>query len=116
MSNSVKFTDSGKVSVAAARVPSARDWMELVVADTGIGISVEDQGRLFREFEQIDGSHSRRYEGTGLGLALTKKLVELMGGTIRVESEPGKGSRFIARLPTRRASASEPRPAKSARA
>ncbi len=105
MSNSVKFTDSGKVSVSASRMPAPENWIEIVVADTGIGIDPDDQKRLFREFEQIDGSHSRRHEGTGLGLALTKKLVELMGGTIHVESEPGCGSRFFARLPIREAKA-----------
>ncbi len=106
MSNSVKFTDSGKVSVSGRRMPAPEDWIEIVVADTGIGIDPEDQKRLFREFEQIDGSHSRRYEGTGLGLALTKKLVELMGGTIHVDSERGGGSRFFVRLPIRGAKTS----------
>jgi signal transduction histidine kinase len=99
MSNAVKFTDQGGVTVSAARVEGAPDWFELCVADTGIGIGPEDQGRIFREFEQVDGSHSRKYAGTGLGLALTRKLVEIHGGTIRVESEVGRGSRFIARLP-----------------
>jgi signal transduction histidine kinase len=97
MSNAVKFTDSGKISIEAAR-PTA-DSVEIVVADTGIGIRPEDQGRIFREFEQVDGSHARKYEGTGLGLALTRRLVELQGGAIRVESEIGRGSRFVVRLP-----------------
>jgi signal transduction histidine kinase len=97
LSNAVKFTDQGKVSVSAEPVDEA--LFELVVEDSGIGISPEDQGRVFREFEQVDGSHSRRYEGTGLGLALTRRLVELQGGTIRLESEVGQGSRFIVRLP-----------------
>ena len=73
--------------------------MEIVVADTGIGIRPDDQVRIFREFEQVDGSHARRYEGTGLGLALTRRLVELQGGTIQVDSEIGRGSRFVIRLP-----------------
>jgi len=99
LSNAVKFTDSGKVTVTAA--PGDEAEIELVVADTGIGIRSEDQSRIFREFEQVDGSHSRRYEGTGLGLALTRKLVEIQGGSIRLESEVGRGSRFIVRLPVR---------------
>jgi signal transduction histidine kinase len=99
LSNAVKFTDRGKVTVTATPIDAS--WLELVVADTGIGIKPEDQARIFREFEQVDGSHSRRYEGTGLGLALTRKLVELQGGTIRVESEVGRGSRFIVQLPVR---------------
>ena len=79
------------------------------VRDTGIGIKLEDQPRLFEEFRQVDGSTSRGYEGVGLGLALSKRLVELQGGQIWVESTPGKGSAFrflIRRLPllTHRAS------------
>ncbi len=101
MSNAVKFTDAGTVTVTAARVASTGDRFEIVVVDTGIGIKPEDQARIFREFEQVDGSHSRKYEGTGLGLALTRKLVELQGGTIRVESQFGRGSRFIVQLPVR---------------
>jgi signal transduction histidine kinase len=101
MSNAVKFTDSGKVTISAARAATASERFELVVADTGIGIAPQDQARIFREFERVEGSHSRRCEGTGLGLALTRRLVELQGGTITVESEPGRGSRFVVRLPTK---------------
>ena len=99
MSNAVKFTDNGSIQISAARPAAAPQWVEVVVADTGIGIRAEDQVRIFREFEQVDGSHARRYEGTGLGLALTRRLVELQGGTIRVESTVGRGSRFVIRLP-----------------
>jgi signal transduction histidine kinase len=99
MSNAVKFTDSGRVAVSATRPADGSGWIEVVVSDTGIGISAEDQKRIFREFEQVDGSHARRYEGTGLGLALTRRLVELQGGMVRVESEVGQGSRFVIRLP-----------------
>jgi len=99
MSNAVKFTDNGRIQISAARPAAAPQWVEVVVADTGIGIRAEDQVRIFREFEQVDGSHARRYEGTGLGLALTRRLVELQGGTIRVESTVGRGSRFVIRLP-----------------
>ena len=97
MSNAVKFTESGKITVSARATEPG--WMELVIADTGIGIKPEDQQRIFREFEQVDGSYTRRYEGTGLGLALTKKFVEMQGGSIVVLSEIGRGSRFVIRLP-----------------
>lgn len=115
LSNSVKFTpDGGEILVeaemindscdgagAAATGPrqSGGDFLRLIVTDTGIGIKKEDQNRIFEEFEQIDSSYSRRYEGTGLGLSLTKRLVELHGGEIRVKSEEGKGSRFAILMP-----------------
>ena len=69
------------------------------VRDNGIGIKSEDQTRLFHKFEQLNGGTTRQYEGTGLGLALTKRLVEMHGGTIEVESEHGKGSTFTVVLP-----------------
>ncbi len=108
LSNAVKFTpDGGRVSVTA-RVASLEGprgpipAVEVAVADTGIGIEAADQERIFREFEQVDGSYARKYPGTGLGLALTRKLVELHGGTIRVESAgSGRGSTFRVRLPLR---------------
>jgi len=98
LSNAVKFTeDGGSVEVVAAlREPS---WFRLQVRDTGIGIRQEDFGKLFVEFQQLDSSFARRYQGTGLGLALTKKIVELQKGRISVESEPAKGSTFIVDLP-----------------
>ena len=77
-----------------------RRCVELAVSDSGIGIKAEDQARIFDRFEQVDGSTSRRFEGTGLGLALTKNLVELHGGIIWVESEgQGKGATFRVALP-----------------
>jgi signal transduction histidine kinase len=69
------------------------------VEDTGVGISEEDMGKLFQPFKQIDSSYTRKYDGTGLGLALVKKLVEMQGGTISVESETGKGSKFFFTIP-----------------
>jgi signal transduction histidine kinase/HAMP domain-containing protein len=99
LSNAIKFTpDGGRITVAAAVVngaPSAR----VAVTDSGIGIAPEDQAKLFQEFVQLDASASRKYEGTGLGLALSRRLIELHGGTIGVESEPGKGSTFWFTLP-----------------
>ena len=100
LSNAIKFTAAGG-SVELDLSPRGDDRFEMRVADTGIGIKPEDLPRLFREFEQIEGGLARRFEGTGLGLALTKKLVEAQGGSIRVESEFGKGSSFTVNLPRR---------------
>jgi signal transduction histidine kinase len=98
LSNAVKFTgDAGRVVVSVE--PDDDRMLRLVVRDTGIGIKPEDLGRLFVEFEQLDSSIARRYEGSGLGLVLTKRLVELQKGTISVESEPGKGTTFTIVLP-----------------
>jgi signal transduction histidine kinase len=98
VSNALKFTDEGgRVEVAAISLGAER--FSLSVKDTGIGIRTEDFPRLFSEFEQLDSGAARRYEGTGLGLALTRKLVELQGGTIGVASEFGQGSTFTVVLP-----------------
>jgi PAS domain S-box-containing protein len=98
LSNAVKFTDEGgQVEVIANRLDGQR--FRLSVRDTGIGIKAEDLQRLFKEFEQLETGTDRRFEGTGLGLALTKKLVELQGGFISVESDSGKGSTFSVVLP-----------------
>ena len=98
LSNAVKFTpDGGRVDVSAQVVDHG---IEIAVRDTGIGISPEDQGALFAEFKQVGGDHARNAEGTGLGLALTKRLVELHGGEIRIESAPDKGSTFSFTLPS----------------
>jgi signal transduction histidine kinase len=100
VNNAVKFTSHhGSVTIGATETPTGT---VVEVRDTGIGIKPEDQPRLFEEFRQIDGSTSRGYEGIGLGLALSKRLVELQGGQIWVESVPGRGSAFrflIPRLP-----------------
>ncbi len=99
VSNAVKFTpNGGQIRIAARRAP-AGDGVEIVVTDTGIGIKSEDQGRIFLEFEQLDNAYVREQQGTGLGLALTRKLVELHGGRIGVESQPGQGSTFRFVLP-----------------
>ncbi|MBW3589121.1 MAG: HAMP domain-containing protein [Actinobacteria bacterium] len=97
LSNAVKFTrEGGSVQLDATR--SGR-YLVVSVIDTGIGIPVEEQARIFKQFHQGGGSYIRRQEGTGLGLTLTKQLVELHGGTIEVESEVGKGSTFRFKIP-----------------
>ncbi len=99
LSNAVKFTpEGGRISVTAAPADGA---VEISVADTGIGIAPEDQEAIFEEFRQVGTDHAGRREGTGLGLTLTKKFVEMHGGRIWVTSEVGKGSTFTFTLPTR---------------
>jgi len=100
LSNAVKFTPSGGAVNLTAHTDGA--MVVIAVTDTGAGIGPEDQQKLFREFTQVDGSLSRRHEGTGLGLALTKRLVELHCGTISVHSALGAGSTFTVRLPLAR--------------
>jgi signal transduction histidine kinase len=100
LSNAVKFTpDGGRVDVCAKRDTTK---VEIAVRDTGVGIAPDDQGALFEEFKQVGRDYTRKAEGTGLGLALTKRFVELHGGEIRVDSAPGKGSTFTVLLPLRR--------------
>jgi PAS domain S-box-containing protein len=98
LSNAVKFSDDGgQIAIRAQRLDTHQ--IEVQVRDNGIGIKTEDINRLFTEFEQLDSGTARRFEGTGLGLALTKKIVEFQGGRISVESEFGKGSVFTVVLP-----------------
>lgn len=98
LSNAVKFTpEHGRITINANLAD--HHHVRIDVIDTGIGIKPEDLDKLFEVFSQVDSSHSRRYEGTGLGLALTKRLVELHGGKIWVKSEYGKGSAFTVTLP-----------------
>lgn len=96
LSNAVKFTERGEIDVrvAASELPNDSYEIHFSVRDTGIGISQETAGRLFQPFSQADASTSRKYGGTGLGLAVSKRLVELMGGRIWIVSEEGKGSTF----------------------
>jgi two-component system, NtrC family, sensor kinase len=99
LSNACKFTKEGEVSLRARRIVDGRDTIELAIADTGIGMTVEQLGRLFLEFSQAEASTAKKYGGTGLGLAITRKLARMMGGDVTVTSEPGKGSVFTVRLP-----------------
>jgi two-component system, NtrC family, sensor kinase len=97
LSNAVKFTpEGGTVSVRAKRDGA---WLEVAVSDTGAGIAPEDHAAVFEEFTQVGNDQARRAEGTGLGLPLTKRIVELHGGEMRLESAPGKGSTFSFTLP-----------------
>jgi len=98
-SNAIKFTERGHIRIRASR---REKEVCVSVTDTGIGISRENQDKLFRPFTQIETGISRQYEGTGLGLSISKRLVTLMGGTIWVESEPGRGSTFSFTMPTER--------------
>jgi len=101
VNNAVKFTESGAVLLAVTTAPTdGRDCvLEFSVTDTGLGIAPEEQARIFEAFEQADGSVTRKFGGTGLGLAISRQLVELMHGTMGLESEPGRGSRFSFRIP-----------------
>ncbi len=123
LSNAVKFTpERGRVTLSARRVPRhavgtlAGDWpqyslpfavedhedfLEVCVGDSGIGIAPDDMAKLFQPFSQIDSSLARKFEGTGLGLAMVKELVELHGGTVAMTSKEGEGSRFAAWVPLR---------------
>ena len=100
LSNACKFTEKGVVSLALARSRAdGTEWLDLRVADTGIGMTEEQLARLFQEFTQADSSTTRKYGGTGLGLAITDRLCRMMGGSITVASEPGRGTTFAVRLP-----------------
>jgi signal transduction histidine kinase len=104
LSNSVKFTERGEILASVSARQNSGQQRELVFAvrDTGIGLSPEQCSRLFQPFAQADHSTSRKYGGTGLGLVICKDLVEAMGGSLRVESHPGQGSRFWFSLPLER--------------
>jgi signal transduction histidine kinase len=99
LSNSCKFTKAGEVKLAARKVSNGSSFVEFAVSDTGIGMTPEQQAKLFEEFTQADASTAQRFGGTGLGLAITRKLARMMGGDVTVTSEPGKGSVFTVRLP-----------------
>ena len=97
LSNALKFTEKGKVTLSIA--PASGDTIELAVTDTGIGISEAQREAIFEAFRQADGTISRKFGGTGLGLSISRELVRLLGGTIRLDSEEGKGSTFTVTVP-----------------
>jgi signal transduction histidine kinase/DNA-binding response OmpR family regulator len=100
LSNACKFTKGGEVTLRTrTMVVDGRNWIEFAVSDTGIGMTPEQQAKLFQEFTQADTSTARQFGGTGLGLAITRKLALMMGGDVTVTSELGKGSIFTVRLP-----------------
>jgi signal transduction histidine kinase len=99
LSNACKFTKAGEVKLAARKVSNGSNFVEFAVADTGIGMTAEQQAKLFEEFSQADATTAQRFGGTGLGLAITRKLARMMGGDVTVASETGKGSVFTVRLP-----------------
>lgn len=95
LSNAVKFAEKGQVNISVTVHPAEQGLeVHFAIKDTGIGIPSDGMGRLFETFSQVDTSLTRKYGGIGLGLAISKKLVEMMGGRIWAESEPGKGSTF----------------------
>lgn len=99
ISNALKYTQKGEIRVSARAIDA--DWFEFAVTDTGIGIALEDQDRIFEDYTQIEGDHQMRIQGTGLGLPLSRKLSEMLGGQVIVNSTPGKGSTFALILPKR---------------
>jgi PAS domain S-box-containing protein len=102
LSNAAKFTENGKITLKSRRFDlEGRDFLELVVKDSGIGMTAEQLSKIFEAFTQAEGSTTRKFGGTGLGLTITKTFCEMLGGELAVESEPGVGSNFIARIPAR---------------
>ncbi|MCH7735867.1 MAG: HAMP domain-containing histidine kinase [Chloroflexi bacterium] len=100
LSNASKFTDHGTISLIVSRyTEDGQEWINFAVGDTGIGMTEEQMGRLFEAFAQAEASTRRNYGGTGLGLAITRHFCEMMGGTVLVESEAGKGSTFTMKIP-----------------
>jgi signal transduction histidine kinase len=99
LSNACKFTKAGEVKLAARKVSNGSSFVEFAISDTGVGMTAEQQAKLFEEFSQADATTAQRFGGTGLGLAITRKLARMMGGDVIVQSEPGKGAVFTVRLP-----------------
>lgn len=108
ISNALKFTQRGEVRVSAQRVTEdGQDWIRFAVADTGIGIAREYHGAIFQDFSQIDSPIQKSLRGTGLGLSLSKRLAELLGGSVGMDSVPDQGSTFHVRIPLRGAPAGD---------
>ena len=102
LSNAIKFTSEGSVSLAVNTLPENQSFLSFTVKDTGIGIPLEKQSLIFEAFQQADGSTRRKYGGTGLGLSISRELSRLLGGEIKLTSEPGKGSEFTVYVPKRK--------------
>jgi signal transduction histidine kinase len=100
LSNALKFTPSGSVTITATYNAKGRT-VDIAVRDTGVGIPPDDQVKVFEDFRQLDSSPARGYGGTGLGLSICRRLANMLGGTIELESEPRRGSVFTLRLPAR---------------
>ena len=96
VSNAAKFTEEGKISITLSVIGS---WMEIAVSDTGIGIKEEDFHKLFIAYNRIEDAKTKKHEGTGLGLVISKNIAELLGGSISVTSIYGKGTTFVVSLP-----------------
>ena len=99
LSNAIKFTAQGSVSLSVSTLPENSLFLAFTVKDTGIGIPAEKQSLIFEAFQQADGSTRRKYGGTGLGLSISRELIRLLGGEIKLTSEPGKGSEFTVYVP-----------------
>jgi signal transduction histidine kinase len=100
MSNANKFTDRGTITIdARQRHENGCGWITLAVKDTGIGMTPDQMGKLFQEFSQASSATASKYGGTGLGLVISRRFCQMMGGDITIESEPGRGSTFTIRVP-----------------
>ena len=100
MSNANKFTEKGTITIdASQRQQNGYDWITLAVTDTGIGMTAEQMGKLFQEFAQASSTTASKYGATGLGLVISRRFCQMMGGDITVESEVGRGSTFTIRFP-----------------
>jgi signal transduction histidine kinase len=100
LSNALKFTPSGTVTITAESDRKTRS-VAIAVTDTGVGIAQDDQAKVFEDFRQLDSSPARGYGGTGLGLSICRRLAQMLGGTIELDSSLGMGSAFTLRLPSR---------------
>ncbi|MCZ6626206.1 MAG: ATP-binding protein, partial [Deltaproteobacteria bacterium] len=103
VNNAIKFTEKGSVTILAQHLPGT-EAIEFKVADTGIGIPPEALPLIFEKFYQLDSSNTRSHGGAGLGLYIVKQFINLLGGTVRVETEPGRGSTFLVTVPLERES------------
>lgn len=97
--NACKFTEKGKIEIQIRLYSQNSSFLEFIISDTGVGISTEEQGKIFNKFYQSENYLRRKHSGIALGLSLTKGFIEKMGGELRVKSEPGKGSEFSFILP-----------------